>query len=307
MVALRWLFGSPVGGESWRRRRRRRLGTISAIVVPSLLLGLVVAVAASGGVRFHPPSVGLCTGVPLKVGVRYRPGTITSRSYRIAVFDPAGMKVWSARGKAPARWRYWSVPTSGTGVFRTVYRKAKGMKVYSTNVVTCQEPPSPSPSPVVGAPKVELKSDDGGIAMFFLQGAAPGDPPAIACLQVSYTGSVPVTVRLYGSTTGTGLDPYLDLTVTRGTLPSLTAGSCSGFTPDGADHIGAGPGVMYRGSLRDFPDDYLGGLVDPQAASPESWGDGERHAYRFQITVRDDNAAQGRTAGQAFVWEARSS
>jgi len=302
---VRRLFGSPVVGESWRRRRG--LVTISAIVVPSLLLGLVVALAATGGVRVHRPSVSLCTGVPLKVGVRYRAGTSTSRSYRIGVFNPGGTKVWSRRGKARARWKYWSVPTSGTGVFRTVYRTAKRKKVYTTSVVSCQGPPPPSPSPVVDPPTVELKSDDGGIAMFFVEGAAPRDPPATSCLQVSYTGTVPVTVRLYGSTTGTGLDPYLDLTVTRGTLPSLTVGSCSGFTPDAENHIGAGPGVTYRGSLRDFPDDYLGGLVDAQAGSPESWADGERHAYRFQITVRDDNAAQGRTAGQTFVWEARSS
>lgn len=301
------LIGSRSGGEPWRRRRG--LVTISAIVVPSLLLGLVVAFAATGGVRVHRPSVSLCTGVPLKVGVRYRAGTNTQRSYRIGVFDPGGTKVWSRRGKAAARWKYWSVPTSGTGVFRTVYRTAGRKKVYTTSLISCQGPPPPGPSPVLDPPTVELKGDDGGIAMFFVEGVAPGDPPATSCLQVSYTGSVPVTVRMYGSTTGTGLDPYLDLTVTRGTLPSLTVGSCSGFTLDAANHIGAGPGVVYRGSLRDFPDDYLGGLVDPDSASgsTESWVDGERHAYRFQITVRDDNAAQGRTAGQTFVWEARSS
>lgn len=203
------------------------------------------------------------------------------------------------------------MPTSGTGVFRTVYRTAQGKKVFKTSMISCQgpPPPSPGPSPVGEAPKVELKSNDGGTAMFLLEGAAPGDPPATSCLLVSYTGSIPVTVRMYGGTTGTGLDAYLDLTVTRGKLPSLTVGSCSGFTPDPANHIGAGAGVIYRGNLRDFPDDYLVGLVDPDSASgsAEFWVDGERHAYRFQITVRDDNAAQGHTAGQAFVWEARSS
>lgn len=301
---MRRLIGSPAGGASWRRRRG--LVTISAIVVLSVLLGLVVAVAATGGVRVHRPSVTLCTGVPLKVGVRYRAGPSASPSYRIAVFNSGGAKVWSRRGKAAGRWKYWSVPTSGTGVFRTVYRTAKGTKVYPTSVVSCQGPPPPA-SPVVDATTVELKSDDGGIAMFFLQGAAPGDAPATSCLHVSYTGSVPVTVRMYGSTTGTGLDPYLDLTVTRGTLPALTAGSCSGFAPDTANHIGAGPGVIYRGSLRDYPDEYSGGLVDREAGGPESWADGERHAYRFQISLRNDNAAQGRTAGQTFVWEARSS
>lgn len=302
---MRLLKGSRTGRESGQRRRD--LVTISAIVVPSLLVGLVVAVAATGGVRVHRPSVSICSGMPLKVGVRYRAGPSASRSYRIAVFNPGGTKVWSTRGRATAKWKYWSVPTSGTGDFRTVYRAARGKKVYTTNVVSCEEPPPASPSPVADKPKVELTSDDGGLAMFFLEGVAPGDPPATSCLQVSYTGSVPVTVRMYGSTTGTGLDPYLDLTVTRGTLPALTAGSCSGFAPDIANHIGAGPGVMYRGSLRDYPDEYSGGLVDREAAGPESWADGERHAYRFQISVRDDNAAQGRTAGQTFVWEARSS
>ena len=37
------------------------------------------------------------------------------------------------------------------------------------------------------------------------------------CIKVSYAGSLASEVRLYGTTSGTGLDAYLDLTVTRGT------------------------------------------------------------------------------------------
>jgi hypothetical protein len=37
-----------------------------------------------------------------------------------------------------------------------------------------------------------------------------------SCITVSCTGSLAPVVRLYGAATGTGLDVYLDLKVTRG-------------------------------------------------------------------------------------------
>lgn len=152
---------------------------------------------------------------------------------------------------------------------------------------------------------VVLGDDDSGSAMLNLSGAKPGDYDE-GCIQVSFTGSLPATVRLYGTTAGTGLDQYLDLTVTRGTSSS-GFDSCATFAPDGANYIGAGPGVVYSGTLQGYPDGYGAGLVDPTAGSPESWTNPETHAYRIRVTVQNDNGAQGLNASQQFTWEARNS
>lgn len=152
---------------------------------------------------------------------------------------------------------------------------------------------------------VTLGDDDAGTAMLSLATAKPGDSDT-SCIVVTYTGSLAATVRLYGTTTGTGLDQYLDLTVTRGTKSTAFDG-CTDFTADATNYIGAGAGVVYNGTLQGFPDSYVAGQVDPTSGSPESWTNPESHAYRFVVTVQDVSAAQGLNATQTFTWEARNS
>ena len=154
------------------------------------------------------------------------------------------------------------------------------------------------------AGSVTLTDNDSGSAMLSLSSAKPGDSDT-SCIEVTYTGSLASAVRLHGTTTGTGLDQYLDLRVTRGTTTS-PFDSCTNFTADPTDYNGNGAGVVYSGTLQGFPDAYAGGIVDPVAASPESWTAGEKHAYKFVVTVQDNDAAQGKTASQQFTWEARS-
>lgn len=153
---------------------------------------------------------------------------------------------------------------------------------------------------------VTLGDDDGGsTAMFNLGSMRPGDTDT-GCIKVSYTGSLNATVRLYGTTTGTGLDQYLDLKVTRGSSSS-SFDSCTGFTADSTDYIGQGAGVVYNGTLQGYPDTYAAGLVDPTSGSPETWTNPETHAYKFQVTLQDNSNAQGKNATQQFTWEARDS
>jgi predicted ribosomally synthesized peptide with SipW-like signal peptide len=152
---------------------------------------------------------------------------------------------------------------------------------------------------------VILADDDSGSAMLSLANAKPGDSDA-SCIVVTYTGSLAASVRLYGATAGTGLDQYLDLTVTRGSKSSAFHG-CGDFVPDGSNYIGAGNGVIYSGTLQGYPDSYGAGIVDPTPGSPESWTNPESHAYKFVVTVQNDNNAQGLNATQTFTWEARNS
>jgi hypothetical protein len=122
-----------------------------------------------------------------------------------------------------------------------------------------------------------LELHDRGSAVLSLQNAKPGDS-ASGCLRLVYRGSEPDRVLLYGSTSGTGFDRFLDLKVERGA-------SCKGGRHK----------LVFDGSLKAFPD-------TPTAALEETWSPGEEHTYRFEITVRDDNAAQGLTARQTFTW-----
>jgi hypothetical protein len=146
------------------------------------------------------------------------------------------------------------------------------------------------------AGSVTMTDDDGGSsALFDLSDMAPGTTSS-ACITVTYTGSVESNrVKLYGATTGSGLDRYLNVKVTRGSGGSFK--NCAGFTP----HAN---GVLYDDTLENYPDDYAGGIGDLST----DWAKNQSHVYRFDVTLPSGtpNAAQTLTASQAFTWEVRS-
>lgn len=155
---------------------------------------------------------------------------------------------------------------------------------------------------------VKIDDDDGGsTAMFSLANLQPGATDA-GCIKVTYDGSLAAAVRLHGTTTGSGLEQYLDLTITRGTNTPSDPGfdSCGNFQADATNYIGKGAGVIYEGTLSSFPDDYAGGVVDPTSGAPESWTASESHVYKLEVTQRFDPAAPGLNATQTFTWEARN-
>jgi hypothetical protein len=141
---------------------------------------------------------------------------------------------------------------------------------------------------------VYITSDGGGQATLSMPDGAPGQV-ATSYTTIRYEGSLPAGVRLYASTSGTGLARFLRLTITRG------KGAGKSFIPDSIDYAGAGPGVLYRGTLAAFPSDWANGVVDPQ-----SWMQGASHTYRFVAKLANDPAAEGLTAEASFSWEARS-
>ena len=159
----------------------------------------------------------------------------------------------------------------------------------------------------VEAGSVKLSDNGDGTSLMSMSGAVPGNTTS-ACIRVTFDGSLASTVRLYGATTGSGLDQYLDLKVTRGTYsPSAPAfKSCTNFQADATNYIGAGNGVIYNGTLQGYADNYAAGLVDPLPGSPESWTNGEAHVYRFDVTLQQNFAAQTLDASQTFTWEARN-
>jgi hypothetical protein len=157
----------------------------------------------------------------------------------------------------------------------------------------------------VQAGSVALTDNDSGSAMLSLTSAVPGDSDT-GCIEITYTGTLPAIVRLHGTTTGSGLDAYLSLTITRGTVSSGTFDSCTTFSADATNYVGQGAGVVYSGTVQDFADSYAAGLGDPPTGPTEAWATNEKHAYKVQVTLQNDTSAQGKNATQSFTWEAHN-
>jgi hypothetical protein len=152
----------------------------------------------------------------------------------------------------------------------------------------------------ISSATVAITDNDGGSAMLSLGNATPGSSDT-SCIRVTYSGSLSASVRMYGTVTGT-LGPHLLLTVTRGADSAPSFDSCTNFTADPTDHIGAGPGVVWTGLLSAFPSTWAGGIVDPS-----TWSSSEAHSYRFVISPLDRDAAEGLSSTFSVNWEARNS
>lgn len=140
-------------------------------------------------------------------------------------------------------------------------------------------------------------ADDVTSVALSLSKAGPGDSDTTCGALPRDPGGL----RLYGVTEGTGLDAYLMLTVTLGEIPAWSGATCEGFVSNPRNYGGIGNGVIYRGTLRAFPDEYSTGLEIP-VSGPSS--PGKVRAFRFDVSLRDAPGAQGKTAAQTFVWEA---
>ncbi|MDX6665022.1 MAG: hypothetical protein QOG68_1228 [Solirubrobacteraceae bacterium] len=171
--------------------------------------------------------------------------------------------------------------------------------VWSGGTFSAFNKTSSMPGNSVQAGTVVLADNDAGTGLLTIAAAKPGDS-STGCINVSYTGTAPSTVRLYGTIGGTGLAPYLTLVVTRGTFTGTpAAGSCTGFTAD------SGGGILYNGLLSAFPTTTGTAIADPAA----SWTSGDKRGYKLQVTLPAGAAAgaQGLTATSVFTWQAVSS
>ena len=167
---------------------------------------------------------------------------------------------------------------------------------------------STNPTNQFAAGTVAISDNDAGSAMFNLSGMDPTDPAEQRCIVLTYTGSLASTVRLYGTTGGSGLADYLNVKVTRGTICRRRASPPAPASPPTPPTIAASaPASCTTARSRASPTTTRRASSTPVAATPESWTTGEVHAYRFEVTLTDDDAAQGLDATQSFTWEARNS
>lgn len=143
---------------------------------------------------------------------------------------------------------------------------------------------------------VTLTSNSASTPVYALTSRSPGDTGQ-RCVRVTYSGSLASTVRLYRSafSGGTGLDAYLDLTVTRGTG---TQTDCSDFSATT---------TVYTGTLASFPSAFASGLALTNASGSSSWSQNDAVTYRITAQLQNNLAAQSLGTGtHSFTWEARN-
>jgi len=146
-------------------------------------------------------------------------------------------------------------------------------------------------------------TDDAASVMFNAADLKPGDTLE-NCIVVTYGGSLDADVTLYSESLTGDLGTYLDLEIQIGTGGSFddtatadgqNAASCTGFTADSTIYP-AGTVAGFAGASDDF------------ASGVGTWGPstGESMTYRFEVTVQDNDLAQGDIASLNFVWEAQN-
>jgi hypothetical protein len=131
--------------------------------------------------------------------------------------------------------------------------------------------------------------------LYSVSNGKPGAASTNRCIKITYSGSLPATVKVYRSALSGTLGQYLDLTVTKGT----------GSQEDCSDFV-AGASV-YSSTLESFGTDWTGGLALTNASNSAAWSNGDAVTYRFSAVIQDNNAAKGLNTGtHSFTWEARN-
>ena len=148
---------------------------------------------------------------------------------------------------------------------------------------------------------VALSDDDSSTALFTATNLKPGSTGE-KCIVVTSTGSLPASVKLYGTGAATtkGLSSQINLSVTQGSGGSF--GSCTGFT------AAASGASVYSGTVAG-----LGSSATSYASGVGSWttaggAPAESRTYRVVYTLADTapDSTQGGTASLGLTWEAQN-
>jgi hypothetical protein len=152
------------------------------------------------------------------------------------------------------------------------------------------------------AGSVALSDDDSNTALFSATNLKPG-ATGTKCIVVSSTGSLPASVRLYGTSPATtlALSTYLDLVVDEG-----TGGTFAGSGPSSRTGFTSASNA-YTGTLAAFGTGKTNFASEVGTWAPAAGN--QTRTYRFAYTVNSTipNSAQGGTAAIGFTWEAQNS
>lgn len=269
-------------------------------LIAAATVALVVAVAAGTLLAFAASTLrttdakarmSMCEGARIRIDRAAPP--LGVKPLLVKIVDSDNRLVWVRHRVVGAPQRAWRFRARKAGSYRVVFHHLSESRILDLQVVPC-------------ARVVAIRENDRGRALFRIRNMRPGQTNK-RCIRVTYSGKRPARIRLYGTTTGRGLDHYLDVVVTRGWARREEFPSCRTFVPDGQDYLGRGPGVVFVGTLTSLPDSWASAQDDATPGSRRAWVRGQSHVYRIAVTLprRVGNEAQGITARQQFVWEAR--
>ncbi len=162
-----------------------------------------------------------------------------------------------------------------------------------------------NPGNVVTSGTVILGDNDGDAALYKLEAAKPGDSRT-SCIKVTYTGSLPATVKLYTPSTIGELGPFVNLKIEAGTATTSTFPECTGFNPF------ATGGTVFEGTLSAFAtarNSFENGLSTFPGGTATKWVTNDSVVYRVTATLSPSagEAAQGKTTGAHIIrWEAQN-
>jgi hypothetical protein len=148
---------------------------------------------------------------------------------------------------------------------------------------------------------VTLSDNDAGTVMWDVANQLPTSPAVVRCIRATYTGSLAAAVRLYTTTAASALDPYLNVTVEKGSMPVGTVfPNCTGFVPEAT--------IAPAGTLQSFKTARAGWATGIPAfpGAQTAWNPGDSLVYRFTVQVQNVFAAQGLTGLVSITWEAQN-
>jgi hypothetical protein len=181
-------------------------------------------------------------------------------------------------------------------VFLTLLIVGAAGTVATMGVFSAFSSTTSNPGNSFSAGTVTIGDNDGDSASYNASNQKPGDYDE-SCIKVTYTGSLGASVKLYRSAFagGSGLDDYVDLSITKGSGDQFDCSDFSGSTS------------IYSGELDELPSSYGSGLALTNGSGSASWNQNEAVTYRVRATLQDDDNAQGLATGShSFTWEARN-
>jgi predicted ribosomally synthesized peptide with SipW-like signal peptide len=146
---------------------------------------------------------------------------------------------------------------------------------------------------------VYLSDNDAGSSMWSVSNQLPGGS-VTKCIRVTYTGTLDADVKLYTTSGSNGLDPYLDMTVDKGSMPTgTTFPACTGFSSES---------TIFSGTVQNFKSNKtaFGSGVGAYPGAQTKWSQNDTLVYRVTVTLQNNTNAQGLSCTLGFTWEARN-
>jgi hypothetical protein len=151
------------------------------------------------------------------------------------------------------------------------------------------------------AGSVKIDQHTGATTLYTGTDKRPSDSPTVACVRVTYSGSIAnAAVKLYSSSITNGSKFHLKVERGSGLDTLDNTMSCSGFTASS---------TAFDANMDTLPSTYAAGIDGK--ASAGSWATDDAVDYRFTISVVDDPTPNAHvtsvgTGSHSFTWEARS-